>query len=137
MKRSALRRLTPLKQRTPLKSRPKRVSRTDAEFAWKDHGAGYCECGCGSYALRRERHHVLERSWLIQNGFGKHIWDQRNGMLLAPHCHERHTNAFRRIPLEAVPESAREFAIELLGFDRAALEIARRYGERVNWRQAA
>lgn len=130
---------SPLNRYTPLRSRPKKLTRTEAEFAWKDHGPGWCQCGCDRFSMHRERHHVLERSWLKQNGFGKHQWDIRNSMLLAPACHANHTSAFRRIPLESVPEAALAFAVDLLGEDRAALEIARRYGAQVTteWRRAA
>lgn len=130
-------RRSPLKRYTALRSRPKKPTRTEAEYAWKDHGPGYCQCGCDRYALRRERHHIIERSWLVKNGYGRYEFDQRNSMLLHPLCHARHTSAFRRIPIEAVPEAALAFCVELLGEDRAALELTRRYGTQVTARRAA
>lgn len=129
---------TALMRHSPLRARPKKVTRTEAEFAWKDHrSAGPCQCGCFRFSMHLERYHILERSWLVKNGFGRHQWDQRNSMLLHPLCHARHTNAFRRIPVEAIPEAALAFALDLLGEDRAAMEIARRYGTQVSLRKAA
>jgi hypothetical protein len=128
---------SPIKRYTALRSRPKKPNRTEAAFDWKDHGPGYCECGCDRFSLHRERHHVLERGWLVKNGFGRYEYDQRNSMMLHPHCHANHTSAHRRIPIESVPEAALAFAVDLLGEDRAALELSRRYGVQVTFRRAA
>jgi hypothetical protein len=87
--------------------------------------------------MHRERHHVLERGWLVKNGFKRYEFDLRNSMLLHPYCHANHTSAHRRIPVESVPERALAFAVDLLGEDRAAMEIARRYGAQVSYRRAA
>lgn len=137
MKRSPISRFSPLQRRSPLRQRPKKVSRTESEFLWKQTVSGFCQCGCSRFSLRLERHHVLDAQFLKRERHTAHLWDQRNSMLLHPLCHARHTNAFRRIPIEAVPEAALAFAVDLLGEDRAAVEIARRYGAQVTVRRAA
>lgn len=41
------------------------------------------------------------------------LWDSRNGIPLDLRCHERHHNAYRRIPLYLLPACVFEFARDL------------------------
>lgn len=117
---------SPLKRRTSLRARPKRVLRTPEETAWKKPVRGFCDC-CSRPCWRLEHHHVVSQNRIKQEGRHDMLWDPRNGMYLHPDCHERHTNASRRIPLSKVPEDARQFAVELLGFHPAILYLSRYY----------
>lgn len=135
MKRSALLRRTPLRTRSQLRSRPKRVDRTDpARIEWKIVHAGPCDCGCHRFSMHLDHHHVVSQQEIKREGREDMLWDPRNGMYLHPLCHERHTRAMRRIPLERVSGAALAFAVDLLGVERAALYVARHYGRE---RQAA
>lgn len=127
MKHTPLKRTGSLK-RSQLRSHPKRVDRTDpARIAWKVPHGGFCQCGCDRFALHLERHHIVALSTIRQEGRLDLEFDLRNSLLLHPHCHSWHTDASRRIPLAAVPSVALDFAVELLGRDRAALYMARFY----------
>ena len=75
---------------------------------------------------RLERHHVVLESLVRRHG-GR-PWDFANSMLVTPQCHRHHHDKFRRIPFDAVPQAAIEFATELLGPEVAALYFARHYG---------
>lgn len=124
-----LERRTPLRQTTPLRrsrlsrSRPARRVETPAErearLAWSEPKAGWCKCGgCGDpgrYELYLENHHVVTRSKLKQIGREDVLFDQRNSMRLAKHCHELHTGHARKIRIEVVPVAAVAFAVEVLG----------------------
>lgn len=136
MKRSAILRRTPLARVTPLRSKPKkRLSKTEAEYLWKQPVAGPCQCGCDRFSLRLQRHHVVyEQHVRADHG---NVWALENSMLLHEHCHAKHHNAVRRIPLESVPDAALQFAIDLMmGEDRAILYFARYYGSEVSRRAA-
>jgi 5-methylcytosine-specific restriction endonuclease McrA len=62
-------------------------------------------------------HHVVTQQH-VRRADGD-VWDPRNAMRLCTPCHDAHHNRTRPIPLSAVPESAFEFADELLGRDGA------------------
>lgn len=117
-------------RRSPLRrSRPKPVDRNDPQRQlWKTSHAGFCQCGCGRFAMHLERHHVLDLQVLKREHREDVAWDARNAMLLHPQCHGRHTSAMRRIPLSSVPEAALAFAVDVLGEDRACLFFSRYYG---------
>lgn len=78
-------------------------------------------------------HHIVTRRHVEREGGD--VWDPRNRMWVgAPyaqggrcHCHANHHNAHRRIPLAFVRDEAIDFAVDLLGYDRAALYFARYY----------
>lgn len=53
-----------------------------------------CVCGCGRLAF--EWHHVLS-----QQRFPEYADEAANIVPVAPHCHERHTTAFKRLPRAA------------------------------------
>lgn len=114
MKRSQLKR-----------SRPKHVDRLDpARQAWKSSPAGFCQ-NCSGFSMHLHRHHVVTEAHVRREGGDP--WAGANAMLLCERCHMNHHSAFRRIPLEAVPAAAIDFARRLLGDDRAALYFARFY----------
>lgn len=66
-------------------------------------------------------HHVVEKQYLAhlfpRGANGKTLAelraDPRNGIALCAGCHERHTNASRRVPIDKLPAAAFEFAAEL------------------------
>lgn len=72
-----------------------------------------------------EAHHVVEKGILRQRRLYDHVWDPRNGIALKVRTHERHTTAFQRVPYEALPPEAFEFAREL--GEWALVEIERKY----------
>jgi 5-methylcytosine-specific restriction endonuclease McrA len=123
---SPLTRRSPRARRQPLRSRRRPVEMTAERAAWKDTGAGHCQC-CGRFDMLKG-HHVVAAQTIRAEGKPGMLWDLRNRMLVAPHCHEQHTSAFRRFHVDRLPESALEFAREFWGDDlRAALYIARTY----------
>lgn len=127
MRRTALRHRKPLQARSRLRARPKpRAPRTVAEEAWKIPQSGYCQCGCDRFSIHLHRHHVVTQATVRREGGDP--WAIANSMLLHPDCHMRHHSAFHRIPLPSVPQDAVDFAVRLLGVDRAALYFARFYG---------
>lgn len=119
-------RRTPLLRRKALQSRPRSIDRHDpAVIAWKTAAAGFCQCGCGMFSMRLERHHVIyEQHVRLERG---DQWDLANGMMLRRECHRRHHDAIHRIPVESIPESALAFAVDLLGESGAAAYIGRYY----------
>lgn len=60
-----------------------------------------------------DAHHPLEKRLLRDRGLYDRVWDERNGMAVKRRVHEGQTNGMRRIPREAVPQSAWEFAREV------------------------
>lgn len=54
-------------------------------------------------------HHPIEKQKLPP----EKKYDPRNGVVACFRCHERHTNAFRRIPMNKLPGRCREFAATL------------------------
>lgn len=93
--------------------------------------AGPCAL-CGKRG-RLIGHHIVTRREVERRGGD--VWDVRNCMWLgAPyaqggrcHCHANHHAAHRRIPLALVSDDAVDFAVALLGYDRAVLYFARYY----------
>lgn len=62
---------------------------------------------------RNTRHHPIEKEELRRRGLFHLVWDPRNGVLVAPRVHERHTTGVERIPYEALPQRCKDFAAEL------------------------
>lgn len=142
MKRSPLHRRSPLKQRAGLRrtgalARTARLSThrkppesNPSRDEFKTVRDGICRV-CGKRGQVRRHHVVTEQEIRKQGG---DPWDLRWGMWVGAFddmctCHRRHHNAVARIPFRIVPEHAIEVALELLGFDRAALYFARFYSE--------
>ena len=126
MKRSPLIRRTRLKrQRTTQKPRP-----SDVECAiFTEPSGGYCDCGCGRFAIWRDNHHVIPQQLIKREGRQDLLWDIRNRMRLHRFCHERHTNCSHKLSISVVPDAALVFAVEFFGDDqRAADWFCRHYG---------
>lgn len=60
-----------------------------------------------------EAHHIITQQALRKRGFTWSLWDTRNGLPICAHRHAQHTRAIQRIPYEALPQSAIEFANEV------------------------
>lgn len=88
---------------------------------------GRCTAPRCSWRGRLVRHHVVYEQHV--RAAGGDPWDQANAMLLGTGCtcHADHHSGKARLPVWAIPQTAMDFAIELLGTDRAALYIARYY----------
>lgn len=159
MKRSHLRRKTPLNQGTglqrktspqrhhagpeagsggltrgSLRAKPQKRPFEPGREAWKTPTRGHCE-GCGKPGLM-QRHHVVKEQHVRRpptGGPAGDPWDMRNAMLLGfEHvcdCHERHTNKSKLIPLSKVSPATVSFARDLLG-DYAEDYLRREYAVR-------
>lgn len=124
MKRTPLTRKTPLERRTPLQpgsgglargnGPATRARRETAPEAWRA-GVPY---GC-------HRHHVVYRQHVASAGGD--IWDLRNGVILDAARHAAHHSGMTPLALTDLPDSAFEFARELLGPPGAWSYLARRY----------
>lgn len=97
-----------------------------------------CICGCGRRAV--QRHHVVYQQelrarwragdvsgpWLYAKHLTALFADERNLIWICKPCHERHHQRVEVLPLELLPDSVFEFAVELMGAG-AAYEYLRRY----------
>lgn len=84
---------------------------------WRDGIEGQACAACGSH-VNVQAHHIIARAELRDRGLLHLVWDTRNRLPLcaepAPNrCHDRHTCAFKRVPLAILPEAAWEFAREI------------------------
>lgn len=71
---------------------------------------------CGGRGV--QRHHVISRQALKRltkdpKERARLINDERNLVWVCVPCHMRHENAFRRLPLSSLPQSALDFATEV------------------------
>ncbi len=82
-----------------------------------------CACGCGREAL--VLHHVCYQQHLRREGGDP--GDARNMIPVHPRCHELHHSRARVFPVSMLPDSAFEYARELLGAGRAFDYIERYY----------
>lgn len=104
MKRTALRRRTPLRVR--LKPAPKDPGRHE----WGE-GLGPCVvCGTG---FRVQGHHAVPKRVLKWYGLDASLWDIRNRVPVCRHDHESHETRARPIPRGLLPVSVFEFADEV------------------------
>lgn len=97
-----------------------------------------CACGCGQRAA--SKHHIVyvqrlrqiarrERDKLLRRDIeAQLVTDKRNLMWLAFDCHQAHHGPNWRLPLAKLPDSAFEFAAEVLGAGEAYEYLRRRYG---------
>lgn len=69
-----------------------------------------------------EAHHVIPkqaiRRWARDHdvdaaGYAAALWDPANGLAVCGRHHDRHTRATRRLPVSAIPTTARSFAVAL------------------------
>lgn len=104
---------------------------------------GRCICGCGKRG--RHGHHVVtqakirevvrerDRSVLAARRLEKPppvhklVADRRNIVPMDFDCHLAHHNASKRLPLWVLPDSAFEFAVELMDESRAYVYLRRAY----------
>lgn len=80
-----------------------------------------CFCGCGQRALPY-RHHVVYKQEIVRRG--GNVDDPRNLVPIAFDCHGDHHGRARPFELGRLPDSAFEFAAELMG--PAAFDYLRR-----------
>ena len=84
-------------------------------------------------------HHIVTRNHVEREGGD--VWDFRNalpvGRPVLCSCHADHHSAKQRIPIYLIPECAHDFAVELLGEDRAAAYWRRYYHTTYGGRHAA
>lgn len=125
----------PLRRSKPLARIPARVKPQTAivgrsavrlKTAWKDRDRQRCPCGARS----EQAHHVVYRQEierLVGKSAGHVIYDLRNRLVVCADCHERHHNRSRPLTLAVLPDSAFEFAVELLGAGKAFEYLRRRY----------
>ena len=92
---------------------------------WRENLGSACQC-CGKPSRRLVGHHVTYRQQIRQTPNGL-MWDIRNRMVLDQECHEKHHNRSRVIPLATLPDSAYEYAADLLGPEKAFEYLRRRY----------
>lgn len=109
---------------------------------FKQIAPGRCAC-CGKQGWVR-RHHVITEQRIRKEGGDEFdlrwgMWiglGSEAGVLHTCDCHAQHHAALKhgqpwRIPVSAIPDAAIDAAIELLGRDRAALEVSRYYAPAV------
>jgi hypothetical protein len=73
-----------------------------------------------------EAHHVVAKTFLRREGFA--LWHPDNALRLCEHpCHEHHTLAFNRLPLKVLLGCNIDYAVRLLGEDRAYSYLMRNY----------
>lgn len=84
-----------------------------------------CAGPCDSHLGRLALHHVVYRQTVIREGGDP--WDPRNAFTICASGHARHHHRTRPIPLAALPDSAYEFAADLLGAEAAFNYLTRRY----------
>ncbi len=93
--------------------------------------AGARECmACGSRGYGLQRHHVVYCMDIEARGIEAAVThDTRNLVWLCPPCHQRQTNGARPISVGALPDTALQFASEVLGNDAAREYLATRYAD--------
>lgn len=113
-------------RRVPLRAHPPQPRFDEpGREEWKRPHWGRCAL-CGERGLLIRHHVVLEQH--VRAEFGN-PYDLRNALPLGAYCrcHRLHHQAAARIPRSAIPPAAVEFAVELLGPERAELYLARYY----------
>ena len=103
MRRSALKRRTPLRTR-----RLKPAGAIQADI-WRD---GLGPCVVTGARVNVDAHHIIPKGTLIRLGFSEHIMDKRNRLAVHRDVHESHHNRSHPLPRAVLPESVFEFADE-------------------------
>lgn len=85
-----------------------------------------CVCGCGRRAVHR--HHVVYEQEVRR--VGGSVRDARNLVPVAHDCHGAHHARARPLPVHVLPDSAFDFATELMGAPAAFEYLSRRYSGR-------
>lgn len=116
MKRTGIKRQTPLKSGSGLKAKPAPKPRGEiVNFIWRrDLGpCAVCPAEGGECAGPVQGHHCVSQETLKKHGFTSRLMDLRNRLPICERRHSQHTNKFRPIPRELLPASAFVFADEL------------------------
>jgi 5-methylcytosine-specific restriction endonuclease McrA len=92
--------------------------------ALRPYDRGCLACG-NLLGIDWHAHHVVTQQHIRRAGGD--VWDPRNAMRVCASCHDAHHNRSRPISGLKVPVEAAEFAIELLGRDRAEAYFERYY----------
>lgn len=114
----------PFKRGKPLRAKPRTTPQYDAEkkrafdLAVLRPGGKRAKCAvCGAPA--DDAHHVLAKQTIKQYALSAGLswdelqdllWDPRNGLPVCRRDHDRHENAFARIPRHCIPGVAWDFA---------------------------
>lgn len=122
-----LTRSQPLKRTSLLRKRPAKTIEPGA-YEYKKVELGRCQV-CGAPGLVR-RHHIVYEQHVRRAGgdpysLANSMWIGIEGHTCQ--CHPRHHSGMARIPLDLIPDTAMAFAVDLLGEDRAADYLCRRY----------
>lgn len=118
MKRSPMRRVTPLVSRTPIvaRRRPARsLEERDASTAWKT-AVGPCQvCPAEGGVCEGDvqGHHAITQQALKNRGLHASLWDTRNKVDVCTHRHEQITTSSKPLPRRLLPAAVFEFADEL------------------------
>lgn len=115
-------------KRSPLKRRPS-PKRTVGQKRFSRPMWGRCmACRAMGWLTR---HHAVQEQVVRREGGDPE--DLRNGIMLGRHdtcsCHGDHTSHHRKLPLKIMPFSAWQFAVELLGKERAADYFQKMYAD--------
>lgn len=116
LKRSAMKR-RPLAVTSPEEKAQKAAFRAEARFQ-------RCCQVCGSIE-RWDAHHVIERQYLRINGFFQ--WDPADALRVCDNCHRPHTLRVKPIPLTALTDRNIDYAIDLLGAEKAVAYLHDNY----------
>lgn len=141
LKRSTQLRQTKPLARAPLRSTPPKRDEQGAAKAFFDTvcrapSGKLIPCAICGAKRRLDAHHILPKQFLkrveraINMPTGELVWATSNGMSLCRDCHDRHENAYRRVPRYVLPARAWEFAHYvdgLLGTAEASERLIRTY----------
>lgn len=111
MRRSELKRKSGMKNSRP-RSRPP-LTRLPAQF-FREAAQAQRVCAVTGSTGKWDAHHVVEAAWLRRNAPDS-VFDQRNALRLLKRVHERHTNAYQRVPLVALRAENIAFAFDVMG----------------------
>lgn len=122
-----------LRQRRKGYKAPTRVEQERLKIAktgFKQSARGQLVCArCSKTGGRQnpwEAHHVITKTYLKRNGLDQ--WHPDNALRLCVHpCHEHHTTAFERLHLNCLLDRNIDYAVRLLGEDRAYDYLTRHY----------
>lgn len=117
----------PLK-RSPIKRRPSKALSLEeraatAAFRAEARWQRCCQV-CGAID-RWDAHHVVERQYLRINRLPQ--WDPKNALRACERCHRLHTLRIAAIPLTALTDRNIDYAIELLGAEKAVAYLHDNY----------
>lgn len=98
----------------PRKHKPS-MSKAERELAHAFHTSVRGRPCVGCHRAAEEAHHVVDKNYLKRLGKPPAmIWDVRAAVPVCSWCHGRHTNAYRRLPIEGLTKANRDFTREAL-----------------------